>query len=36
MLALPAERLIIGHGAVIEKGCLEQLAQAWRSEGLEL
>jgi hypothetical protein len=36
MLERPAERLIIGHGEIIEKGCRDQLAQAWRLEGLEL
>jgi hypothetical protein len=36
MLERPAERLIIGHGEIIEKGCRDQLAQAWRLEGLEV
>jgi glyoxylase-like metal-dependent hydrolase (beta-lactamase superfamily II) len=36
MLEHPAERLIIGHGEIIERGCRDQLAQAWRLEGLEL
>lgn len=36
MLDRPAQRLIIGHGAVIETGCLDQLARAWRLEGVEV
>jgi hypothetical protein len=36
MLEQPAERLIIGHGEIIEKGCLDHLARAWRMEGLEM
>jgi Domain of unknown function (DUF4336) len=36
MLERPAQRLIIGHGEIIEKGCRDQLAQAWRREGLEV
>lgn len=36
MLERPAERLIIGHGDIIEQGCHEQLAQAWRLEGVEV
>jgi hypothetical protein len=36
MLAHPAQRLIIGHGEVIEKDCRDHLARAWRLEGLEV
>jgi Domain of unknown function (DUF4336) len=36
MLARPAERLIIGHGDIIEAGWREQLADAWRSEGVNV
>jgi hypothetical protein len=34
MLERPAERLIIGHGEILEKDWRDQLAQAWRLEGL--
>jgi hypothetical protein len=36
MLQRPAERLIIGHGEVIEANCHDQLARAWRLEGLDV
>lgn len=36
MLQRPALRLIIGHGDVIEAGCQEHLARAWRLEGLDV
>ena len=36
MLERPAERLIVAHADVIEKGCLEHLAAAWRLEGVEV
>jgi hypothetical protein len=36
MLERPAERLIIGHGDIIEAGCREHLANAWRLEGVEV
>ncbi|HTV22571.1 MAG TPA: DUF4336 domain-containing protein [Polyangiaceae bacterium] len=36
MLERPARRLIIGHGEVIEAGCREQLASAWRQEGVKV
>lgn len=36
MLERPARRLIIGHGAVLEEGCREYLAEAWRWEGVEV
>lgn len=36
MLERPAERLIIGHGEVIEAECRDALARAWRREGLEV
>lgn len=36
MLERPAERLIIGHGEIIENHCRDHLARAWRLEGLEV
>jgi uncharacterized protein DUF4336 len=36
MLERPAQRLIIGHGEVIEEDCREHLARAWRLEGVEV
>jgi len=36
MLQQPAERLIIGHGDIIEAGCHDHLAHAWRLEGVEV
>jgi hypothetical protein len=36
MLERPAQRLIIGHGAAIETDCRDQLARAWRVEGVEV
>jgi hypothetical protein len=36
MLGRPAERLIIGHGDIMEVGWRDQLAQAWRLEGVEV
>jgi hypothetical protein len=36
MIERPAERLIIGHGDIIEEGCREHLAHAWRLEGVEV
>jgi hypothetical protein len=36
MLERPARRLIVGHGDVIEDGCHDHLARAWRLEGVEL
>jgi hypothetical protein len=36
MLKRPAQRLIVGHGDVIEEGCRDRLAQAWRLEGVEV
>lgn len=36
MLERPAQRLIVGHAAVIEADCRERLAQAWRLEGVDL
>jgi hypothetical protein len=36
ILERPAERLIIGHGDVIEEGCRDLLAHAWRLEGIEI
>jgi uncharacterized protein DUF4336 len=36
MLERPVRRLIIGHGDIIEDGCCEHLASAWRLEGLDV
>lgn len=36
MLERPAQRLIIGHGDVIEAGWRDRLAGAWRLEGVEV
>lgn len=36
MLERPARRLIVGHADVIEEGCRDLLAQAWRLEGVEV
>jgi Domain of unknown function (DUF4336) len=36
MLERPAQRLIVGHANVIEEGCRDRLAQAWRLEGVEV
>ena len=36
MLERPAQRLIVGHADVIEAGCRDHLAQAWRLEGVEV
>ena len=36
MLELPAERLIIGHGDIVDERWREQLAEAWRLEGVEV
>jgi hypothetical protein len=36
MLERPAKRLIVGHADVIEEGCRDRLAQAWRLEGVEV
>jgi hypothetical protein len=36
MLERPAQRLIIGHGDVIEEGCRDHVARAWRLEGVEV
>lgn len=35
MLQRPARRLIVGHADVIDEGCHDRLAQAWRLEGVE-
>lgn len=35
MLERPAERLVIGHGDIIEARWRDELAQAWRLEGVE-
>ncbi|RYZ03782.1 MAG: DUF4336 domain-containing protein [Myxococcales bacterium] len=36
ILKRPARRLIVGHADVIEEGCRDQLAQAWRLEGVDV
>jgi hypothetical protein len=36
ILERPAERLVIGHGDILAAGWREQLAQAWRLEGVEI
>jgi hypothetical protein len=36
MLQRPAQRLIVGHADVIEAGCRDHLAHAWRLEGVEV
>jgi hypothetical protein len=36
MLARPVQRLIVGHADIIEEGCRERLARAWRLEGVEV
>jgi hypothetical protein len=36
MLERPAQRLIVGHGDVIEEVWRDRLAQAWRLEGVEV
>jgi glyoxylase-like metal-dependent hydrolase (beta-lactamase superfamily II) len=36
LLDRPAQRLIVGHGEVIEEGWRDQLARAWRQEGVDV
>lgn len=36
MLERPAKRLIVGHADIIEEGCRDQLAKAWRQEGVQV
>ncbi len=36
MLERPARRLVVGHADVIEEGCRDRLARAWRLEGVEV
>jgi Domain of unknown function (DUF4336) len=36
MLERPARRLIVGHADIIEAGCRDHLARAWRLEGVEV
>ena len=36
MLERPAQRLIIGHGDIIEAECRDHLARAWRLEGVQV
>jgi hypothetical protein len=35
MLQRSAQRLIVGHAEIIDEGCGERLAQAWRLEGVD-
>ncbi len=34
MLDRPARRLVVGHADVVEEGCVDRLAEAWRREGV--
>jgi seryl-tRNA(Sec) selenium transferase len=36
MLERPAQRLIVGHTDIIEDGCRDQIARAWRLEGVNV
>jgi hypothetical protein len=36
MLERPAQRLIIGHGELIQEDCRDHLARAWRGEGVQV
>ena len=36
ILDRPAKRLILGHADIIQEGCRDQLAQAWRIEGIAI
>ena len=36
MLDRPAKRLVVAHADVIEDGCRDRLAEAWRREGVEV
>jgi hypothetical protein len=36
MLERPFQRLVVGHADVIEEGCRDHLASAWRREGVEV
>ena len=36
MLERPARRLIVGHADIIEAGCRDRLAEAWRLEGVDV
>jgi hypothetical protein len=36
ILARPAERLIVAHADIVEAGWRDQLAEAWRREGVEV
>jgi len=36
LLERPVRRLIVGHADVIEEGCCDRIAQAWRLEGVKV
>jgi hypothetical protein len=36
LLERPAQRLIVGHGDIVEEGWRDGLTQAWRLEGVEV
>jgi hypothetical protein len=36
MVERPARRLIVGHADILEEGCRDHLAQAWRLEGVDV
>jgi hypothetical protein len=36
ILERPAERLVVAHADVVEAGCRDRLAEAWRLEGVDV
>jgi hypothetical protein len=36
MLERPTQRLIVAHADIVEEGCRDRLAEAWRLEGVEV
>lgn len=36
MLERPAQRLLVGHADILEEGCRDHLAEAWRLEGVQV
>lgn len=36
ILERPAQRLLVGHAALLEEGCRDRLAEAWRLEGVQV